>query len=1248
MLELENRRLHEALAQVDRIHQQYSDTLVKIKDVRNQLLESEALNRGILDSAMDCIILMNQDGCILEFNMTAERVFGYGRCDVLGKRLSEVLIPPSLRERHQQGWKRCLENHNRGDWQSRRMETTAMRADGSEFPVELSLTKVLTGDAFLFSGFIRDLTEARQKESKYRTLFEASADAIMLLDNNGFFDCNSEALHIFGCASSEDFLGRHPGDFSPQYQPGGQGSRQLAEERIATALSEGSSRFEWLHKRLDGTEFPAQICLSPVQLEGRSVVQAIVRDIGAQKHTEEKMQQSLVEAEAARQAMLLMLEELNASTSMIEQSRREWEQTFDAVTDPIFLHDRDGRVVRANHAYMEKVGKSFDAIIGTPYWQLFPIMDGPMANCLNALEQATEVEIQEAGNRTFLSHSYTIRDEQGNYINNVHFMQDITEQRQAEARAREHKQRLQAIIESNPVPTIITRLSDGLVRYANEPVRAMFRGSFSADQDINPVGQRTLDYYAHPGERERLVAELREKGHIYGREVEVKGRDGRAFWVLCSMTQLSFDGELSTMAGLYDITKRKRAETALRWREKQLSVLARAGRDINKKLSSKQIMRELVDSARLLVSARSGAVGRYRDGEMIFTEYVRGHHHIPVNYRFAKGYGVPGHIMQTKQSYLSSDATKDPYVIQEIRDSLDFHRLVSIPILDGRRRLLGCLELHDREDGQPFSEQDREMLESLSGIASGAFENALLLDELRESEERAKESLEAMRAVARSTTGIVFQFSVREDGVTPWFPYISDAVERYFGISAERAVADAQTVLSLVHPEDSIAFLKKLRRALKGREKFLWQGRFIGQDEKILWLSISSEPVLLDDGNCVWNGVAMDMTEQHDLELQFLQAQKMEAVGTLAGGIAHDFNNILAGMLGDLYLVRSKIKDRPDELEKLKRVEKAGFRAAEMISQMLTFARKSKSQRHPLLLGPFANEVFKLARASVPENIDLQFVVGGGDLRVCGDESQLQQVILNLIANARYAVEETANPLVLLSLDLVKPDAAFHSKYPGMDDQLVRLTIEDNGCGIPAENIGKLFEPFFTTRKVGKGTGLGLAMVYGAVASHGGVIEVDSALNRGTRIHIYLPLLEQDVKLKEDTADEPAMGGGETLLMVDDDPLVLEVTAELLQSLQYRVLTAMNGREALTVFRQHRADIRLVILDVIMPEMGGLEAARKMRQINKEIPVIFQTGYGEVMEEGFSDAPEGSYTMTKPPDIALFSARIRSMLDETR
>lgn len=384
-----------------------------------------------------------------------------------------------------------------------------------------------------------------------------------------------------------------------------------------------------------------------------------------------------------------------------------------------------------------------------------------------------------------------------------------------------------------------------------------------------------------------------------------------------------------------------------------------------------------------------------------------------------------------------------------------------------------------------------------------------------------------------------------------------------------------------------------------------------------------------------------------ELQDQFHQAQKMEAIGTLVGGIAHDFNNILAGITGNLYLLKQAVKDNAKAVKRVNSIEALSFRAADMIKQLLTFSRKNESSMQALTLSSFLKESIKLYKPSLPENIRINQNINATGLVIKADANQIQQAMLNLINNAKDALEGRINPEISISLDQFDAPPAFRHKHPSLEGEAFAcIRVSDNGQGIQPEAIPHLFEPFFTTKEVGKGTGLGLAMVHGSVEIHGGTIEVESTPGEGTSFSIYLPLIDQgQMDSGTDPLQKPVPGQQETILLIDDEQVITETGRDVLESLNYKVLTAADGQQAVELFAAHAAEIDLAILDMVMPAMGGREAARAMHQINPGLKIIFSTGYERIKHPEDERQPTSAPVIAKPFQASELSILIRQLLD---
>lgn len=386
-------------------------------------------------------------------------------------------------------------------------------------------------------------------------------------------------------------------------------------------------------------------------------------------------------------------------------------------------------------------------------------------------------------------------------------------------------------------------------------------------------------------------------------------------------------------------------------------------------------------------------------------------------------------------------------------------------------------------------------------------------------------------------------------------------------------------------------------------------------------------------------------------EEKFYQAQKMEALGTLVGGIAHDFNNMLSGINANIFIIKRYAENIPEAQPRLQDVEQLVVHASEMIRQLLTFARQDRVDLRPFDLLIFVKEAVKLVRVSIPERIKIQFDFNKKPLPLLGNATQLQQVLLNLINNARDALKDTKEPEIRIKLDEYHADAAFKQRNPNLEgERFSLLSISDNGHGIETSQLDKIFEPFFSTKPIGKGTGLGLAMCYGVARTHGGTIEVESTPGKGTTFNLYLPLAGSDTK-QADTSEQhisAKQGKGELILLADDDKILRVAHKNVLENLGYHILEAKNGREAVEQFEKFRDKITLTILDVMMPELGGVAAARKIKKLDEDAKIMFVTGYDKESSLETELPQDNSIILDKPISVEKLSQTIHKLLAGNR
>jgi len=443
--------------------------------------------------------------------------------------------------------------------------------------------------------------------------------------------------------------------------------------------------------------------------------------------------------------------------------------------------------------------------------------------------------------------------------------------------------------------------------------------------------------------------------------------------------------------------------------------------------------------------------------------------------------------------------------------------------------------------------------------------------------------------------------------------------------------------------------VKEINTAIQTQQGRSGRHRCLRADGSSYEALSSMTPIEQPDGKLAFVAVHRDISHMVAVEAQLRQAQKMEAVGMLVGGIAHDFNNVLAGILGNLYLVKKRMHAYPELQKRIDGVEKQGYAAAGMVRQLLSFSRKGLPEVKVLDLVPFTRELIKFARVSVPENITLECRIKPDRLMISCDQVQLQQSLLNLIVNATHAVQEKSEKGGLGGIELlVDTGAPLNSTAStGTSGSWAQISVRDNGIGMDAATQEKIFEPFFTTKASGIGTGLGLSMVQGYVEALQGVIDVASEAGKGTCITLWLPAVPSEIEWVAEQENVVRPGNGELLLVADDDPTVLDALSSILEGANYRVLQASSGVDALRQFDEHEGKLNMVILDMVMPGGTGMEVARQMHVRQATLPIVLMTGYDRENALLSGDGAFSHLVLRKPWDIGQLNHVLELSLSET-
>jgi PAS domain S-box-containing protein len=518
----------------------------------------------------------------------------------------------------------------------------------------------------------------------------------------------------------------------------------------------------------------------------------------------------------------------------------------------------------------------------------------------------------------------------------------------------------------------------------------------------------------------------------------------------------------------------------------------------------------------------------------------------------------------------------------------------------------------------------------------------------RQAEEALRKSEANFKTIANYTVDWESWFG--PDGKYLW---VNPAVERITGYSADEVLAMPDFISVMIAEEDQVLFRERFNNAILGSRGDNFEFRCLHRDGLKLWLSVSWQPVFDSDGNFLGIRTSgRDITprkqaeeERRLLEKQLFEAQKMEAIGTLAGGIAHDFNNILSGIIGYAELAEYQT-DEKNRQQNIRQLLKATERARELVKQILAFSRHVEYDKKPMDLNLVIREAMKLLRATVPTTIDMRSHIADHPVIIDADFTQIHQVIMNICTNATHAMGAKGG---ILDLALSQEEIKVGSLSRELDlasGIYAKLRISDTGYGIDPVNMPRIFEPFFTTKKIGEGTGLGLSVVYGIVKNHGGSIKVVSQPGQGTAFDVYLPVLEKAEIKRNDPKAELIPRGSERILFVDDESDLTVLANRILTSLGYSVTICTDSLEALKIYRAQPDAFDLVITDMNIPLMSGSDLAAEMLKLRPEQAIILCTGYSDYMNTEKAAQMGIKAFVLKPLTRTILASIVRKVLGE--
>jgi len=526
-----------------------------------------------------------------------------------------------------------------------------------------------------------------------------------------------------------------------------------------------------------------------------------------------------------------------------------------------------------------------------------------------------------------------------------------------------------------------------------------------------------------------------------------------------------------------------------------------------------------------------------------------------------------------------------------------------------------------------------------SGVITGFVGTVEDITERKKSELYLREAEAKYRTLVEQLPAVTY---IAEFGRHGTWIFVSPQIETLLGFTTAEWIENPQLWHEQLHPDDRERVLAVEARSRENGESFAAEYRMRTRDNRELWFRDGAIVVDGPAGERRLHGVMLDVTDLKQLEQQLAQSQKVEAVGRLAGGVAHDFNNILTAISGYSELTLRRFGPEEPLRYNLEQISRAADRAASLTRQLLAFSRKQTLQPKVLDLGLVVDDVQKMLHRLIGEDIELLTKAAPNLRYIQADPGQIEQVILNLAVNARDAMPTGGRLLIETSnASVPTPTVALPA------GEYVMLTVTDTGCGMTEEVKSHIFEPFYTTKPTGQGTGLGLATCYGVVTQSGGRIAVDSEVGKGTTFRIYLPSCATPAGINlGDAVVKPARDGNETLLLVEDDAAVRAIAQASLRAHGYEVWEAADGQAAVERVKQFDAHkIALVITDVVMPRMGGKELADQLRHLLPKAKILFTSGYTEnvISHQGVLDA--GINYLHKPYSPSSLARKVREVLD---
>ena len=935
-----------------------------------------------------------------------------------------------------------------------------------------------------------------------------------------------------------------------------------------------------------------------------------------------------------------------------ETLRREKEKfrtLLENIVDWVWMVDASGRYTYVSPQAKDVLGYDVDEILGrTPFdfmasdevQSVAPIFSEAVEKRqrISGLEDA--LLAKDGSTVIFETNATPLFGEKGDLSGFMGTCRDITERKKAETKLIESESRFRSFVE-NANDIVYSLSPEGRFTYVS-PNWPDFMGEAAAEA----IG-KSFEPYVHPEDvplcrrfLERILATGDKQSNV---EYRVQHRDGSWRWHVSNGSPIrnSEKNIIEYLGIARDVTADRQLQEEIRQRNSELAALNAIGTMVNQSLDLEMVLADALRKTMSILNAQGGLV--YLFDEVGGTVTPASHQGIsPDMLRelsgFGWGQGLSGRVAETGEP-LVTDLGKDARNVSSASVREGFRSYAGIPITS-KGKILGVMSLVARRE-KAFTAQHLRLLIPIGNQIGIALENARLYEQARrdladrKAAEHDRERL--LHAIEQAAEVVVI---TTPDGA---IQYVNKAFEHVTGYTAEEVRGQNPRILK--SGRQSAGFYRELWQTItSGRT---WQGRFVNRrkDGSLYTEEASISPVTDATGR-INNFVAVkrDITAEIELKARLVQAQKMESIGNLAGGIAHDFNNILFPIIGMSELLMEDLPAGSLERENAQEILNAGLRGSDLVKQILAFSRQSEHRMIPVKPQQVFKEAVKLMRSTLPANIEINQYLETECGMVLADPSQIHQVAMNLITNAYHAVEQTDGKIsvTLEETDLKAGDLPDGSLEPG---RYALLIVSDTGIGIDPVVMDMIFEPYFTTKEKGKGTGLGLAVVFGIVKEHGGAVTVESEIKKGTTFKVYLPLMDRTAAPISDERTNSHPTGTECILLVDDERSVVVLEKQILERLGYHVTECMSSVEALNSFKADPSAFDLVVSDMTMPHMTGDQLAAELMAVRPDIPVIICTGFSERLNKDKAAALGIKGFLMKPVIKSEMARMVRTVLD---